>query len=90
MLKFIENRFRLTVSHPMRSMASFYIDNKIFQPDIYYIYYTGDVISHRVWNTSTGMNNAELATVFGTIAEYFPNTFIFPIVGNHEPHPLNA
>ncbi|RZC34304.1 sphingomyelin phosphodiesterase-like [Asbolus verrucosus] len=53
-----------------------------------YVYYTGDIISHRIWETSVENNTAAIAQLYS----YFKDSFdgpVFPIFGNHEPHPLN-
>lgn len=56
------------------------------KPD--YIYFTGDIISHRSWDASSEKNSATLKTIF----EYLRANFdvpIYPVLGNHETHPLN-
>jgi sphingomyelin phosphodiesterase len=53
-----------------------------------YVYYTGDIISHRVWETSVENNTWTIAQLYS----YFKDTFdvpVYPIFGNHEPHPLD-
>nr|XP_022899981.1 sphingomyelin phosphodiesterase-like [Onthophagus taurus] len=57
--------------------------------DIDYVYYTGDTISHRVWDTSIIGNTEDIKLLYNTLLEKFPNSPVFPILGNHEPHPLN-
>ncbi|KYB28199.1 Sphingomyelin phosphodiesterase-like Protein [Tribolium castaneum] len=54
-----------------------------------YAYYTGDIISHRIWETSVE-NNTEAIT---KLYSYFKDNLgvpVYPIFGNHEPHPLNV
>lgn len=53
------------------------------------VYFTGDIVSHRVWSTSVEGNRRDLQNVYGLLGEKF-RAPIFPILGNHEPHPLNA
>ncbi|KAF7272238.1 hypothetical protein GWI33_014950 [Rhynchophorus ferrugineus] len=56
--------------------------------DFDYVYFTGDIISHRVWSTSEE-NNAKVIT---TLMDKFKSGFkvpVYPILGNHEPSPLN-
>ncbi|KAF7272237.1 hypothetical protein GWI33_014949 [Rhynchophorus ferrugineus] len=56
--------------------------------DFDYVYFTGDIISHRVWST-TEENNAKVIT---TLMNKFKNGFkvpVYSILGNHEPSPLN-
>ncbi|KAJ3657707.1 hypothetical protein Zmor_009492 [Zophobas morio] len=54
-----------------------------------YVYYTGDIINHRVWETSVTNNTNTISQLYS----YFKDSFavpVYPIFGNHEPHPLNT
>ncbi|XP_030749655.1 sphingomyelin phosphodiesterase-like isoform X2 [Sitophilus oryzae] len=51
------------------------------------IYFTGDIISHRSWSTSIQENREAIRLVLQYFAKTFPNTTVFPILGNHESHP---
>ncbi|KAK0094986.1 hypothetical protein PV326_009487 [Microctonus aethiopoides] len=53
------------------------------------IYFTGDVIDHGVWETSREGNTKSLVKNFNKMKDIFGNTPIYPIVGNHEPNPVN-
>ncbi|KAL1509128.1 hypothetical protein ABEB36_003916 [Hypothenemus hampei] len=53
-----------------------------------YVYFTGDIISHRVWSTSIENNTRDLKYIFQKMKDSFGKP-IFPVVGNHEPSPLN-
>lgn len=53
------------------------------------IYFTGDVIDHGIWATSRQSNIESLIKSFHKIKENFKNIPVYPILGNHEPHPLN-
>ncbi|XP_076651995.1 sphingomyelin phosphodiesterase 1 [Halictus rubicundus] len=57
--------------------------------DINYVYFTGDVIDHGVWETSREGNTKSLVKIYKKIYETFGNIPVYPILGNHEPHPLN-
>ncbi|CAL7948927.1 unnamed protein product [Xylocopa violacea] len=57
--------------------------------DIDFIYFTGDVIDHGVWETSREGNIQSLVKIYDKIHDTFTNTTIYPILGNHEPNPLN-
>lgn len=66
-------------------MFSYYsINQKI---DI--IYVTGDYVDHGVWDTSVSGNKHIIEKTIQGIRETFPNIAIYPVVGNHEPHPVN-
>ncbi|XP_011303541.1 sphingomyelin phosphodiesterase [Fopius arisanus] len=53
------------------------------------IYFTGDIIDHGVWETSRSANSRSLHKIFKKMKETFRDHPIYPIFGNHEPHPLN-
>ncbi|XP_018576214.1 sphingomyelin phosphodiesterase 1 [Anoplophora glabripennis] len=57
--------------------------------DIDFIYYTGDIISHKSWASSKSENTKTIKEIYGLFASIFPNTTIYPILGNHEPHPTD-
>ncbi|CAG9820155.1 unnamed protein product [Phaedon cochleariae] len=57
--------------------------------DFDYVYFTGDLVSHRVWSTSIENNSAMISEVFDKFSEYF-KVPVFPILGNHEAHPANV
>lgn len=58
--------------------------------DVDLVLWTGDNVAHDIWhqNTSRNLNSTVLLTE--TLKRYFPNTPIFPILGNHEPFPVNV
>ncbi|XP_031848043.1 sphingomyelin phosphodiesterase 1 [Nomia melanderi] len=56
---------------------------------INYVYFTGDVIDHGVWETSKEGNIRSLEQIYNKIYEIFGKVPVFPVLGNHEPHPLN-
>lgn len=56
--------------------------------DFDFIYFTGDIVSHRSWNTSTQIYIESLKTVYEYLLKNF-NVPIFPVLGNHEAHPFN-
>ncbi|XP_068081428.1 sphingomyelin phosphodiesterase-like isoform X1 [Anabrus simplex] len=59
-------------------------------PKIDYVYFTGDLVDHGVWETSQGYNKY----IFSTVHTAFQNTFVdipvFPALGNHESSPVNV
>ncbi|XP_071578444.1 sphingomyelin phosphodiesterase 1 [Temnothorax nylanderi] len=57
--------------------------------NISYIYFTGDIIDHGVWETSIEGNVISLYKSYRQIRETFPDITVYPILGNHEPHPVN-
>lgn len=61
----------------------------MFYQKIDYIYYTGDVIDHGVWETSVAENSRSITKTFEALRTVFEDIPIYPIIGNHEPHPSN-
>lgn len=58
--------------------------------DTTYIYHTGDIVDHGVWETSVGHNIQSMNRVYVKLLEAFPNTPVYNILGNHEAHPTNV
>jgi len=56
--------------------------------NISYVYFTGDIIDHGVWETSIEENMKSLNKTYFQIRETF-NVSVYPILGNHESHPMN-
>lgn len=46
-------------------------------------------MSHKVWATSIGNNTNDIKFVMDAFRKYFEGIPIFPLLGNHEPHPIN-
>lgn len=55
-----------------------------------YIYMTGDIVDHAVWDTGIEKNSDVIEKVLKELKADFPDTPIYPILGNHEPSPLNV
>jgi hypothetical protein len=51
---------------------------------------TGDIVDHAVWNTSIQKNSDVIRKVLTQLKTDFPDTPVYPILGNHEPSPLNV
>jgi hypothetical protein len=47
-------------------------------------------VDHAVWNTSITENTEVITKVLEELKEGFPDTPVYPILGNHEPSPLNV
>ncbi|XP_033225368.1 sphingomyelin phosphodiesterase 1-like [Belonocnema kinseyi] len=58
--------------------------------DAEHIYFTGDIIDHGVWETTRESNTEILVKSYKLIRNTFPDKKVYPIIGNHEPHPLNV
>ncbi|XP_011865164.1 PREDICTED: sphingomyelin phosphodiesterase-like [Vollenhovia emeryi] len=58
--------------------------------NISYVYFTGDIVDHGVWETTVEGNAKSLYKSYLQIHETFKNYVpVYPLLGNHEPHPLN-
>ncbi|XP_017885919.1 sphingomyelin phosphodiesterase 1-like isoform X2 [Ceratina calcarata] len=62
---------------------------KVTHQDIDFVYFTGDIIDHGVWETSKEGNIQSLRKIYNEIHDVFNDTAVYPIFGNHEPNPLN-
>lgn len=68
------------------------VDNELFlnfQKQIDYVYFTGDIIAHKNWETSRESNLDTIQEFYALLYQYFGNITVFPILGNHEAHPCN-
>ena len=55
-----------------------------------YIVWTGDLPAHDVWNQSRSEQEYLLKNLTSLLLHYFPNTPIYPALGNHESYPVNS
>uniref|UniRef100_A0A182Q737 Sphingomyelin phosphodiesterase n=1 Tax=Anopheles farauti TaxID=69004 RepID=A0A182Q737_9DIPT len=58
--------------------------------DADYVYHTGDIIDHGIWETSIGYNVRSINRVIEKLRQAFPATPVYNILGNHEAHPTNV
>jgi len=75
---------------PRWTLEALYTNVLEQHPDISFIVWTGDIVPHNVWNTSEAGNLETIREAVQQIAQYFPNIPVFPAIGNHEAHPVNA
>lgn len=55
-----------------------------------YIYWTGDLPAHDVWNQTQATQLESVHHMVGLLLKYFPGKPIFPSLGNHESAPVNS
>ena len=55
-----------------------------------YILWTGDLPAHDIWNQSRSQQEYLLKNLTSLLLKYFPNTPIYPALGNHESYPVNS
>uniref|UniRef100_A0A182X154 Sphingomyelin phosphodiesterase n=1 Tax=Anopheles quadriannulatus TaxID=34691 RepID=A0A182X154_ANOQN len=58
--------------------------------DADFIYHTGDIIDHGIWETSIGYNVRSISRVVEKFRQTFGETPVYNILGNHEAHPTNV
>lgn len=58
--------------------------------DIDYIYLSGDLVPHNVWSTAPESNKVIITNISELIRRKFGNLPVYPVVGNHEEHPVNV
>lgn len=54
------------------------------------IVWTGDVPPHDIWNQSRSGQIRTLRSAIQLLTRYFPNTPVFPAIGNHESAPVDS
>ncbi|CAF0859177.1 unnamed protein product [Adineta ricciae] len=59
------------------------------EKDIDFIYYTGDLPPHNVWNQSRSDQLYSINTINQLLVTLFPNKTFYSAVGNHEAAPCN-
>ena len=64
--------------------------NKFGSKSIDYILFTGDLPAHDVWNQTKQQQIDIVHKVASAFTEYFPNTPVFPAIGNHDSFPANS
>ncbi|XP_065838310.1 sphingomyelin phosphodiesterase-like [Oscarella lobularis] len=70
----------------MESLLDFIKNNIEFD----FVYWTGDVPPHNVWNQTRYDQLHVLDVVIKLLLKYFPNKVIYPALGNHESAPVNS
>ncbi|KZS07062.1 Uncharacterized protein APZ42_029601 [Daphnia magna] len=58
--------------------------------DVAYIIWTGDLVPHDNWSTSREENMLIHESLLNLVKKYFPDTPIYPTLGNHDAHPVNT
>lgn len=74
---------------PWRTVEASLKDIRENHPDADLVYWTGDIIDHTVWLTSKPRIELDLGHIYKLLGVEFNNTKILPVLGNHEPHPVN-
>ncbi|XP_055349076.1 sphingomyelin phosphodiesterase-like [Paramacrobiotus metropolitanus] len=73
-------------AHLVDNMFSWIAKNDHFD----YILMTGDLPDHTIWKQSRAQQLAVLDMTVEYLKRHFPNTPVYPVVGNHESAPCNT
>ena len=57
---------------------------------IEYILFTGDIPAHDIWVQTKPQQIEMIFNVSSAIMKYFPNTPVYPAIGNHDSFPANS
>ncbi|KAK5650976.1 hypothetical protein RI129_002005 [Pyrocoelia pectoralis] len=63
---------------------------QVKQQNFNWVYLTGDLIGHQIGATSPSKNVNVIKKIMAIIRTTLKNIPIYPILGNHEPHPADA
>ncbi|XP_017772284.1 PREDICTED: sphingomyelin phosphodiesterase-like [Nicrophorus vespilloides] len=74
---------------PRRSVEDALVHINTTHTDADYVYFTGDIIAHRSWDTTMDSNEKTMKEIFRMLRETFGNKTVYPVLGNHEAHPTN-
>ncbi|KAI4503369.1 hypothetical protein M0802_001591 [Mischocyttarus mexicanus] len=74
---------------PWHSVVNALAHIKSTHRNIDYVYFTGDIIDHGVWETTLKGNIESLNKNYAEIYKHFKDIPVYPVLGNHESHPLN-
>ncbi|XP_050500372.1 sphingomyelin phosphodiesterase 1 isoform X2 [Diabrotica virgifera virgifera] len=53
-----------------------------------YVYFTGDIVPHRLWDTSVEDNSKIISQILDAFADYY-KVPVYPSLGNHEANPVD-
>lgn len=75
---------------PWESIEDLVQHLKTEHSDAEIIYYTGDTVDHGIWETSFDFNINLMKKFEDYMAQEFEGKKFFPILGNHEAHPVDV
>ena len=75
---------------PVRTFEATLKHIKQIHQDIDFVYWTGDVPPHNVWNQTRADQLKAMESGVKLFIKYFPNTPVYPAMGNHESAPVNS
>jgi len=73
---------------PLRTVENMF-QHLAAREDFDFVYWTGDLPAHDVWNQTRGDQLEHLSVLQELFLKYFSNRTIYPTLGNHEASPVN-
>ena len=80
---------RYSCDIPFRTFEAALIAAKQVLPDPDFIFWTGDVPAHDIWDYSQQATRSLMTSVTDHFVKFFPGVKILPTLGNHEGVPIN-
>lgn len=74
---------------PVRTLHNALKRIRSHHPNAEYWLWTGDISPHDIWNISKSDAASHVRLVTKMIREYSNGLPVFPVIGNHEAHPVN-
>nr|CAD7195606.1 unnamed protein product [Timema douglasi] len=74
---------------PLQTVTDMLTHIKQTHQKIDYVYFTGDIIDHGVWETSQEFNTRIIKEVVQEFNDFFGDIPVIFTLGNHEPTPVN-
>ncbi|XP_004366050.2 sphingomyelin phosphodiesterase [Capsaspora owczarzaki ATCC 30864] len=75
---------------PYRTVEAMFRSIAQSSPKIDYVFMTGDIPAHNVWNQSRDDQLTSLHTACNLMRTTLPGITVYPTVGNHESSPVNS
>lgn len=75
---------------PVRTLRSALQRIREHHPNAEYWLWTGDISPHDIWNISKNEAANDVRLVTQMVREYSNGLPVFPVIGNHEAHPVNS
>ena len=63
--------------------------SKTMKYDLDFIFFTGDIVHHHLLTETPHSNLNDITNFYKLIKIYFPNTTVYPCLGNHDTYPLD-
>jgi len=75
---------------PLRTIEEMYRHIAVSHPNIDFIYWTGDLPAHDIWNQTKEGNKEIVRATARQLKKFFPDVPVYPALGNHESVPVDS